>query len=754
MKKHLHVTQPFVHIFLCMLFSISAAAQGANRVDIGKSFANMSKLKTGGTFNPGDTVEIRVTFAVIRQTTFTAVDSVQVFDQVPAKTTYISGSMRVATNEGITYRGPFTEAVDTDPGRNVAGNIVINLGNKANGTRGGRIRSDTSRPSFFNSHCIMMAVYRVRINPSANYGDTIKVRGSMRYKMVTPNNGWFTVNFPEYRIVLFPNNGYCPNGADISATSDFSGTFGEGTVPNRAAALSFSTSYIKQNITTGSPNDYYYAIVKNSSPSSSTNPNSPMPESPALHRVFSFWDIGGDHTNATNLAIGNAPPAAAQNGGYFVLINASYNTNVAYQETLTNLCPNTYYEFSAWFRNVCPRCSCDSSGRGSGAFGYIPAPGNDSAGVRPNLNFEIDGLAYYTTGDMKYDRVTPWKKFGFTFLTRPGQTTANFAIRNNSPGGGGNDWAIDDIKVSHCGPNLKMNFAPEVLGCKEAAFPVSLSDTVRSVYNSYIHFKWQKSNVGGIIWNDMTGPGTSGIGSPLFVNGMWEYVTNLPTFMANAADSGIYFRVLVATTAANLQNDCAYKDQSTTMIRAITCGIILQGDFTQFRGTLVGKQAYLSWTTAEEQQLAFYEIEKSRDGILFYPMAQLMAKNTPTASYNFTDPEPLNGKAFYRLRMIQLDGKFKFSQIIQLNSKSLFEVSNIENPFGNNLHINIELPEQGPVNIILNNDKGQRVKSFTQTLAKGKSKIAVPELNYLSSGIYFISVEFKHEIHRRKLVKQ
>lgn len=754
MKRPLHVIQIIVHTMLFMLFSLTAAAQGANRVDIGKSFANMSKLKTGGTYNPGDTIEIRVTFAVIRQTTYTAVDSVQVFDQVPAKTTYIPGSMRVATNEGLTFKGPFTEAADTDPGRNVGGNIIINLGNKANGTRGGRIRSDTSRPSFFNSHCIMMAVYRVRINPTANYGDTIKVTGSVRYKMVTPNNGWFTVNFSEYRIVLFPNNGYCPNGADVSATSDFGGTFGNGNTLNRSAALGFSTSYVKQDITTGAPNDYYYSIVKNSSPSSSTNPNGPMPEGTALNRVFGFWDIGGDHTNASNQNKGNAPPSAAENGGYFVLINASYNTNIAYQEKLTNLCPNTYYEFSAWFRNVCPRCSCDSTGRGSRSAGFIPGPGNDSAGVRPNLNFEIDGLAYYTTGDMKYDRVTPWKKFGFTFLTRPGQTTANFAIRNNSPGGGGNDWAIDDIKVSHCGPNLKMNFAPEVLGCKEGKFQVSLSDTVRSVYNSYVHFKWQKSNVGGTVWADMTGLGTSGIGSPVLVNGMYQYVTNLPTFMASAADSGTYYRLLVATTAANLQNNCAFKDQTTTMIRAITCGIVLQGDFTLFRGTLAGKQAYLNWSTSGEKDLTFYTIEKSRDGIDFGPMAALMAKNTPTASYNFTDPEPLNGIAFYRLKMTQLDGKFKYSQIIQLNSKSLFEVRNIENPFSDLLHVNIDLPESGPVTITLHNDKGQKVKSFTQNLSKGNNKVIVPDLNYLSNGIYFIAVEYKFEIHRRKLVKQ
>lgn len=162
-------------IFLPHFLHQKCYSQGTNRVDVGKSFANISKLSTGGTFNPGDTIEIRVTIAVIRQATYTAIDSVQVFDNVPAKTTYINGSLRVATNQGLTYKGPFSEALDSDQGSNIGGFITINLGNGANGLKGGRIRSDTSKPSFYNSHCIMMACYRVRVNASANYGDTLSI---------------------------------------------------------------------------------------------------------------------------------------------------------------------------------------------------------------------------------------------------------------------------------------------------------------------------------------------------------------------------------------------------------------------------------------------------------------------------------------------------------------------------------------------------------------------------------------------------
>lgn len=753
MKRTLHA---FL-IVLISLFTITRCevvfAQGTNRVDIGKSFANMSKLSTGGTYNPGDTIEVRVTIAVIKQGTYTAIDGVQVSDVVPVNTTYIPGSMRVATNQGITYKGPFTDAVDFDAGYISGSNITINLGNGANAVKGGRIRSDTSRPSFYNSHCIMMACYRVKINASANYGDTLYFGGSVIYKMVTPATGIVNVIFPKYKILLFKDNGYCSNGTAISAASDSLGTFASGIVQNRVTPLAFSTTYVKNNVGVNSPQDYYYAIVNNSSADGITNVNSAMPESPATHRVFGFWDICGDHTGAADPAKGNPPAAPGTRGGNFVLINASYNTDIAYQETLSNLCPNTYYEFSAWFRNLCPRCSCDSMGRGSGAKNFIPYPGNDSSGVRPNLTFEIDGLAYFTSGDIKYDRSEPWKQYGFTFLTKSGQTTAKFTIRNNSPGGGGNDWAMDDIKVAHCGPSLNMNYNPIVLGCAVAPFTVELSDTIRSIYNNYTYFKWQKSNVGGTIWADMTGPGTSGIGSPVLVGGQYQYVTNLPTFLATPVDSGTYYRVIVGTTLSNLIGNCAYNDGSATMIKVIDCGIILNGNFVRFKGSITNTKASLNWTATGEHDLLYYEIEKSMDGISFTKTGMVNAQNLSEASYAFSDPETINGAVYYRLKMINKNKLYKYSSIVLLNAALSFEIKNIQNPFSSEINMDIIVPSDGILTTTIFNDKGQLIKNNYQSVKKGYSRIIINNLSILIKGVYFISTTFNNENLKRKLIK-
>lgn len=755
MHKNLH--KRILLIVYAFFLPMLVMAQGG-RVDVGKSFLNISKLNGGGTFNPGDTIEVRVTVAVKTQGSRTVIDSLQVFDQVPTKTTYIIGSMRVTTNQGITYKGPFTEVQDADWGKNLGGNITINMGKYANGIRGGYIRSDSSKPSFYNSTCIMVACYRVRINPLTPYGDSIVFNaGSVRYRTISPTNALSAINFPVSKIKLIQASNACEFGANMSAASDSAGTFASGTTANRPTPVLFGTTYIKQNVSNNQPNDYYYAIVNNSSANGSTNVNAPMPESPATQRVFGLWDIGGDHTGASNQSLGNPPVAPGMRGGYFVLVNASYITDVAYQETLNNLCPNTYYEFSAWFRNVCPRCSCDSNGRGSRTVGFIPYPGNDSSGVRPNLSFEIDGFICYTTGDIRYDRVTPWKKFGFTFLTRGAQNVANFAIRNNSPGGGGNDWAIDDIKVAHCGPRLSMNITPTYLGCREATNIVSLSDTIRHMYNSYIYYQWQVSNVGGTVWTNLAGPGTSGVGSPTLINGYWQYVTNLPPFIATYADSGKYYRVIVATTAANLNSSrCAYSDGSATMLNIITCGVVLKGNFLQFKGYLNNDgNAFLTWNTQGEEELSYYEVESSDDGINYRSIGMLTARNMPLASYHFTDPESLIANKYYRLKMVGEDTRtFKYSHTVLLGKSFQTKVKVVENPFSTRIKIDAIVPFDVQMRLSLFDEKGRKLKEISRNLKKGLNQLYFDNLEVVATGIYILSADLPTESFRFKVVKK
>lgn len=103
-------------------------------------------------------------------------------------------------------------------------------------------------------------------------------------------------------------------------------------------------------------------------------------------RVHTVWDISGDHTGAANTARGNNPcnlsaPISSTNPcGYMLVVNAAYRTDLAFNFSVSGACPNTYYEISGWFKNVCYKCGCDSLGRGatSGSVLYIPTAPGDS----------------------------------------------------------------------------------------------------------------------------------------------------------------------------------------------------------------------------------------------------------------------------------------------------------------------------------------------------------------------------------------
>jgi hypothetical protein len=361
-------------------FSICVYHPPAATYDFGKSYVNNTKISSGGTISPGDTLEIRATLVIRSQ----SLDSLAFFDTLHNNggLRLVPGSICLRTNEGKVYKS-FTDAVDGDAGHYYTNGldtiIRINIGTGATSTARGKLLS-TSKPSVFGATCIIMATYRVVVY--SGYGNTVNVGGGV-ITTKDPATTIFSNLAMAYRNALvYSSPGLCPNAVSASNAigGDNNGTFG---TPSGGAPLARNRGtssnvpgYIYNTFATGQgPNDYYYGIANNTSATYTTLNTWVKPEA---HRVFNVWDIIGDHTGATNTAKGNNPcdttqPVSASNPcGYMLVINSAYKTDTAFQYTVSNLCPNTYYEISAWVRNICSKCSCDSNGVGASGVGYIP----------------------------------------------------------------------------------------------------------------------------------------------------------------------------------------------------------------------------------------------------------------------------------------------------------------------------------------------------------------------------------------------
>ncbi|MEI9943543.1 MAG: T9SS type A sorting domain-containing protein [Chitinophagaceae bacterium] len=108
-----------------------------------------------------------------------------------------------------------------------------------------------------------------------------------------------------------------------------------------------------------------------------------------------------------------------------------------------------------------------------------------------------------------------------------------------------------------------------------------------------------------------------------------------------------------------------------------------------FSGNRQAGYNQLQWQTADEVNTKLFEIERSADGRSFTLIASLITNNTPgNNSYNIKDNVVYDGKLFYRLKMIDIDGRFTYSNIIWISSELAVGVTIYPNPVKDVININ------------------------------------------------------------------
>jgi gliding motility-associated-like protein len=174
-----------------------------------------------------------------------------------------------------------------------------------------------------------------------------------------------------------------------------------------------------------------------------------------------------------------------------MLINASVQPSDFYVQTVSGLCPSTSYQFAAWILNMAAH-----SGEGF-----------------PNITFSIEGtdgtvLKSYQTGDVPQTNPANWNQYAFYFTTPPGVSSVVLRMRNNAPGGYGNDLGIDDITFRTSGPSIKVSIAGHsgdtVILCPDLSNNLQFLGTVESCYPS-TSYQWQTSTDNGGSWSNIPG---------------------------------------------------------------------------------------------------------------------------------------------------------------------------------------------------------------------------------------------------------
>jgi Secretion system C-terminal sorting domain len=179
--------------------------------------------------------------------------------------------------------------------------------------------------------------------------------------------------------------------------------------------------------------------------------------------------------------------------------------------------------------------------------------------------------------------------------------------------------------------------------------------------------------------------------------------------------------------------------------------VLLPLNLLSFVGEARENTAFLQWQTSNEVNTAYFLIERSQDGRNFSPVGKQDARGNfaGVSSYNFTDQTPLEGTNYYRLKQVDLDGKFAYSPTLSLTfageSMLLFPNPNVGK-------FDIRLPAHAknkPVRIQIIDATGRVLST---------ESLAYPETNgllidkKLAKGVYIINITTTEKTYRQKMV--
>lgn len=125
--------------------------------------------------------------------------------------------------------------------------------------------------------------------------------------------------------------------------------------------------------------------------------------------------------------------------GNMLIINSSYYGGIFFRTFVDGLKPGKHYEFAAWMMNMCKITK------------KCPYP------LLPDISVQLrtrDGksFAQYSLGEVQRVTSPRWTQHKFMFVVPASQSSIEIVMTNQSPGGCGNDFAMDDITFRECVP--------------------------------------------------------------------------------------------------------------------------------------------------------------------------------------------------------------------------------------------------------------------------------------------------------------
>jgi hypothetical protein len=153
----------------------------------------------------------------------------------------------------------------------------------------------------------------------------------------------------------------------------------------------------------------------------------------------------------------------------------------------------------------------------------------------------------------------------------------------------------------------------------------------------------------------------------------------------------------------------------------------------------------LTWATGNNDEIRYFEIEKSTDGNNFFTAGTVnsVSSDRPSANYQFTDKNSSGSNpVYYRLKIFTKDNQIVYSKVIRLSAGKTANcrVTIFPNPFTDKLQVAIYTPYTQNIKLSVFDEAGKLMKKLNTIAETGNSKITISDSSTWPTGSYFVKI--------------
>lgn len=174
-----------------------------------------------------------------------------------------------------------------------------------------------------------------------------------------------------------------------------------------------------------------------------------------------------------------------------------------------------------------------------------------------------------------------------------------------------------------------------------------------------------------------------------------------------------------------------------------------------FRASVQNRSVLLSWRGTADALHDYVGVEKSIDGQHFSEIGRVRpnVQVSATGKYSFEDREPAVGKNYYRLALVDKNGRKEFTKTVLANSAATASISAYPVPATDILHVKTILSIKTSVTISITDLTGRTLYYSTKTGDKGVNTFTIP-LQQISKGMYMVNVSSTDHTNTLRFIKQ